>query len=574
MLKLADNLSVPLDVVTEKLAFLGGTGSGKTYAATKLAELMLDAGAQIVVLDVVGVWYGLRVGLDSQVYIFGGLHGDIPLEAASGPMIADLIVDRGISAVLDISQFETDADLHRLAIGFGKRFFFRKKAQRSAVHLFVEECQELFPQNPMGGENNVLHEYNRIWKIGRNFGIGGSLISQRPQEVNKKALNLAGTVFVFRMTGPQERKTIEGWVKDKGINEDVQALLPKLETGSPKVWSPSFLEVSKTIHILKKKSADISKTPKVGDSRAVEKPLTKIDLEQLKTQMAATIEKAKAEDPKELRKQLAELQKQLKQRPAEIKTIEKTVEVKVPVLTDADWKRLEKLQQNVLDHGSEAMLVAKAISDALWQIKNAVSQFKPAVAQKLTAFPAPQPRVKLGPQRRVDVTKHGVAGSNDTGQAERLPIGELKILTAIAQHGSAERDQLTVLTGYKRSSRDAYLQRLQSRAYIEITANGIEPTQEGMIALGPDFEPLPTGDQLRYYWLEQLPVGEMKILTETIKAYPKAVDRETLSDSTDYKRSSRDAYIQRLQSRRLIETTGRGEVRASDNLFTSEKNWA
>jgi hypothetical protein len=44
-LKLADDLSLPLDVVTEKLAWLGRTGSGKTYAAMKLAELMLAAGA-------------------------------------------------------------------------------------------------------------------------------------------------------------------------------------------------------------------------------------------------------------------------------------------------------------------------------------------------------------------------------------------------------------------------------------------------------------------------------------------------------------------------------------------------
>ncbi len=45
-LNLADNLSLPLDVVTEKLAFLGRTGSGKSYGAMKLAELMLAAGAQ------------------------------------------------------------------------------------------------------------------------------------------------------------------------------------------------------------------------------------------------------------------------------------------------------------------------------------------------------------------------------------------------------------------------------------------------------------------------------------------------------------------------------------------------
>jgi hypothetical protein len=36
---------------------------------------------------------------------------------------------------------------------------------------------------------------------------------------------------------------------------------------------------------------------------------------------------------------------------------------------------------------------------------------------------------------------------------------------------------------------------------------------------------------------------------------------------TGYKRSTRDTYIQRLQSRRLVEIVGRGEVRPSEMLF-------
>ena len=86
--------------------------------------------------------------------------------------------------------------------------------------VFVEECQEFIPQNPQGEENKMLHAFNRMVKIGRNFGIGMSMISQRPQEVNKKSLNLAEILFAFQMTGPQERKTIEGWIAEKGIDED------------------------------------------------------------------------------------------------------------------------------------------------------------------------------------------------------------------------------------------------------------------------------------------------------------------------------------------------------------------
>ena len=60
-LRIADNLTLPLETVTQKLGWLGVTGSGKTYGASKLAELLWAVGAQFVVLDIVGTWYGLRL---------------------------------------------------------------------------------------------------------------------------------------------------------------------------------------------------------------------------------------------------------------------------------------------------------------------------------------------------------------------------------------------------------------------------------------------------------------------------------------------------------------------------------
>jgi hypothetical protein len=50
-LPFADDLLLPIDVVTRRLAWLGIPGSGKTYAAMKLAELMLEQNAQIIVFD-------------------------------------------------------------------------------------------------------------------------------------------------------------------------------------------------------------------------------------------------------------------------------------------------------------------------------------------------------------------------------------------------------------------------------------------------------------------------------------------------------------------------------------------
>jgi DNA-binding IclR family transcriptional regulator len=141
------------------------------------------------------------------------------------------------------------------------------------------------------------------------------------------------------------------------------------------------------------------------------------------------------------------------------------------------------------------------------------------------------------------------------------------VLTAIAQHpGGVTREQLTVLTGYKRSTRDTYIQRLGERRHVGMDGDRVVATQAGVDALGASFEPLPTGDALRLHWLQRLPEGERRVLEVVVQAYPKAVEREVISQATDYARSSRDTYLQRLGARRLI-VTERGQVRASEELF-------
>jgi hypothetical protein len=148
-----------------------------------------------------------------------------------------------------------------------------------------------------------------------------------------------------------------------------------------------------------------------------------------------------------------------------------------------------------------------------------------------------------------------------------LPIGERKILAALIQYPNGlRREQLTVLTGYKRSSRDAYLQRLREKGYVVTGADQCSATEEGIAAL-PDAEPLPVGEALRDFWMERLPVGERVILEQLVAAHPAPVAREALDEATGYQRSSRDAYLNRLAAKELVESVGRGEVKASDNLF-------
>lgn len=595
LLRISPELALPLDAVTKKFGFFGQNGTGKTYAAMKLAELMLDAGAQIVAIDPVGKWYGLRLaanGIDPsgiEIPVFGGLHGDIPLESTAGELIADVIIDRGISAVLDVSQFEYDAERARFMEHFARRLFHRKKASPSAIHLFVEEAQEFLPIAPQRGEEKMLHEVLRIGKIGRNHGFGWTLITPRPQEITTKARNLSEVVLAFQLNGTHERKAIAEWVKEKGQDLDVVDLLPKLKQGTAHAWSPSWLEFSGTVHVEKKRTFDASATPKVGAKVVEPRPLGSIDLEQLRVTMAATIEKQKAEDPKLLQKEITRLKGELAKAgkvaaravpaPPDPAEIDKFVYVGVQQAMKAEWVRLRQIKQR-LEEARRTLAAANAAVVKLPGLLDGSIAALDLATEGLMKQDTPAPAALKLPVRhasRVAASAAAPGGVRAAGAPVRppagsgdasLPKGERACLIAIAQHGGegVTREQLTVLTGYKRATRNTYIQRMQATGHIALNNGRVVATTMGIEALGSNFESLPTGDDLRRHWLNTLPAGESKVLGVVAEAYPDSVTRDAITETTGYMRATRNTYLQRLAARHLITSQG-GEVRASETLF-------
>jgi len=372
------------------------------------------------------------------------------------------------------------------------------------------------------------------------------------------------------MTGPQERKTVRAWVADHGIATDIESVLQKLKTGEPHVESPTFLEISKTVRILPRVTADLSSTPKVGASTAAKRPLTPIDVERLKESMAATIEKAKAEDPRELRKQIAELKKEITAKCSIAQVKEKPVKrVEVPVLKDGQLARAEKLGQQIDKVGDRFSEFEEDLRVIVKEIRDAIAKTAAPIMPTLKPqreWPKPE---DVAPRRSFDPPERPRARVPGGNVDVDLPPGELATLTAALQYPDGlDRKRLGILTGYKRSSRDAYINRLSTKGLVQVNGALLYPTDAGRAALNGDFEPLPTGNDLIAYWRARLPEGERKTLEVLLKGGPRDVAREEIDDITGYKRSSRDAYLVRLKARGLVEFSGRGTVRASEELFS------
>lgn len=144
---------LPLAAMDSKVGVLGITGSGKTHSAIGMIEQLLAAGRQVIVIDPTGVYHGLRTAF--PLPIFGGRHGDLPLGEDDGEAIARVIIDRNVSAIIDVSLLLKDshASARRFMAGFVKAL---KGAPTAARYLAIDEADEFMPENATGSTAGLL----------------------------------------------------------------------------------------------------------------------------------------------------------------------------------------------------------------------------------------------------------------------------------------------------------------------------------------------------------------------------------------------------------------------------------
>lgn len=572
-LHLAKGLDLPLETaVTQKYCFAGRSGSGKTYGATKLAELMLDAGAQVVVIDLVGVWYGLRVGADGgegiPVPVLGGQHGDVELDEHGGAIVADLVVDQGLSVVLDVSSLETDTSMRRFVRAFVERFYDRKKQARSPVHIFFEEAQELVPQKASGEISHLVNAMQRLIKIGRNFGIGVTLITQRPQAVSKEVLNQTEAVFVGQMNGKHERDAMEDWIVAQDGDTKLVEELPSLEVGTMFVWSPQWLKRFDKVKIAKKRTADVSRTLGFSDGKKVEsRKLAPVDLAKLGAAMTKAVEEKKASDPAAMRKRIADLEKQLlaKGPPAKV---ERVVE-KVPVLGIEEMHGLERTVEAARPVIENLVLAFRVVAEKLELVRRD--------AGLADAQPVPAPAISIQrPTRPVEKRaareKPHVPISIQTAD-DGLKRGAREMLAALRRMHPRRltRSELAVVAGLSQSGTFTdYMSAIRTRGLIDEADRTIGLTAAGLEVAGPP-RGRPTTEHLVALWMPKFKAGARRILEVAVR-HPDGLTRSRLAELADLAQSGTFTdYLSSVYSAGLLDKRSDGTIGPSAALFIGER---
>lgn len=497
-------------------------------------------------------------GKGFPIYIFGGDHADYPLRARDAVVLAETFATSSDSAIFDMSLM-TVSERTQFFTEFAEAI---RRKNKGPLHLIIDEAHLFMPQAGAasgGAVPAMLHAGNNLVSLGRSRGLRIAMISQRPAKLHKDSLTQAQSLVAMRLMAPQDRKAISDWIADQADPEkgrEIIASLPSLKPGEAWVWSPQDSVLRHTKFPLPA-TFDSSKAPDIGDGAGPE--LAPVNLDALKGRLTSLEAEAKANDPRVLRAEVARLTKELNGTGPDLTAIQKGYE---RGLAEGLAKGLERARGAVAAirvHLADGLAVSQHAEQSL----DADAQ---AVKAAPAAVPVPRSMIARRPISMAEAKKRFPDRPATNGTGEHLPKGERACLIAAAQHpNGVTRQQLTVLTGYKRSSRDAYIQRLRERGYIN-AGERITATDGGVAALGNAYEPLPTGAALREHVLRTLPEGERKVLEVLINAWPNEVRRDDIDAATGYKRSSRDAYLQRLSARELVAAAG-GSASAAPTLF-------
>ena len=239
------SIELPLNAATKTFAILAKRGAGKSYTGAVMAEEFHKNNIPFVVFDPIDVWWGLRLAANGKdkglpVVVFGLEHADIPLTREMGRDIARAIVQEHVSCVISTFGMPKVAQRHLIA-EFAEELLNINNIPR---HVFIEEAHEFIPQRVSGALGKTFNAVSNLVVMGRNRGIGVTLINQRAATINKDVLTQLDTLLAFRSVGPQDRKALKEWVEHHAAEGDFEAFmksLPSLPTGEGWIWSPEFL---------------------------------------------------------------------------------------------------------------------------------------------------------------------------------------------------------------------------------------------------------------------------------------------------------------------------------------------
>jgi hypothetical protein len=239
---LGENMVLPLDALTHRIAVFAARGGAKTNPAAVLLEELVADQMPVVILDPAGVWFGLSLATDGNAHglpvaVLGGPHAGLEVRAHSGATVADFAVQLQRPIVVDLSSLAPRCTT-RFVADFVNQVLAR--GPRS-IHLVVAEADVV--ASDAGADEGALAA---LLAAADTAGVGMTWIGERPAAVSPRILDGLDAVVIGRLTAADDRATVRSWLRTRAAAVDVRRVHDTLSALDPdEAWlcSPRWLGV-------------------------------------------------------------------------------------------------------------------------------------------------------------------------------------------------------------------------------------------------------------------------------------------------------------------------------------------
>jgi len=194
-----------------RIAIIGESGSGKSWAISIIAEQAIQQGLQVIFIDPHGEYWTFAENFD--VVIIGGDKGDLILNEECMDIYGE-IAQQGKNVDFNLREFMDDEIAYSRIVEKILRILWKILVNNPRPCLIVfEEAQMICPQEKSFDVMRRVGLVKSIVTGGRKFGLSFVLGSQRPAELHKTPLSQCWIRLFGKTTERLDRNAVEDYLK-------------------------------------------------------------------------------------------------------------------------------------------------------------------------------------------------------------------------------------------------------------------------------------------------------------------------------------------------------------------------
>jgi hypothetical protein len=515
------------------------------------------------VLDHEGEFASLREAVDMLLV---GASGELPADPRHAALLARRLIEYKVSAVIDLYELKLAERRHFVKLFLDSLIHLPRELWRPTL-VILDEAHIYCPERG-SGDSESTEAVISLMSQGRKRGYAGIIATQRLSKLHKDAAAEANNVIIGRTWLDADQARAGDAL---GLSKSDRLKLRDLGQGEFYAFGPAFRRPG-VVHF---RSDRVRTThPRPGERHLLTAPAPSKAIRGVLEKFTDLPHEVQAEirGLDEAQRRIAELERQIRKarntnsaQPLDQVALERAVRVAVE-RERTEWR--EKLERGRVRFRQLSTAVASA-GRAFDKIKVTLDEIESERANVPKRIATQNVSSNHRPVYTSNPVEHRATSAHSFDEPWRLPSGERRILTALAQypHGRSKA-RVAVLAGYALNGGgfNNYLGALRSRGLIKGDGDRLTITDAGIEALG-SWEPLPTGPALVDYWRGRLGKAERLILETLTKAYPDGLTKEEVAIKAGYEANGGgfNNALGRLRTLELVE--GRGEIKASGNPF-------